>query len=84
MYNALIILGIRYCTLEGEIFGIIRRVPVIKFISNPIYGCVVCMSSVWGISYWYYAELSYQPIEYIISLAGLMYAISWIMDFLSR
>lgn len=73
---SLIITAIYACFWDGMIFGNIRawmdeRIPYM--LRKPIYDCIICMSSLWGTSY-YIIQFDFNLknyIEFILQVAGL-------------
>lgn len=82
--NALFILGVYNAFSPGQIFGWVRKlvlsgknVELAIEITKPIYGCFVCMPSVWGtIGYLCFAPYPwyYFPV-YVFALSGFMFLI---------
>lgn len=83
--NALVILGIYNAFSPGQAFGFIRKfilhnagnAEIAIEITKPIYGCFVCMPSLWGTA----AYLLYSPYPwyyfpiYVFALSGFMFLI---------
>lgn len=87
--NAFVILGIYNAFSPGNIFGFVRekilsmndstpeKLERAIWIMKPIFGCFVCMPSIWGtIGYLGFAETEWHlfPI-YVFALSGFMYLI---------
>jgi hypothetical protein len=73
-YNALVVIGVWESFGPGMLME-----PVGKRIESaigseacrPLFGCAVCMSSVWGLSYWYLGK-TLRPLWHVLALAGLV------------
>lgn len=81
--NALMIIGINQVTKKGMILGVVSRFK--GWITKPIYSCLICMSSFWGVLGFVFFNplelLSIMPLTkdlvfyffaYLFCLAGLM------------
>ena len=91
LFGLLVVWGVRSTMNEGMIFNrldkLITRLPV--YLSKPLGGCIVCMSSVYGTLFFISAYLAgwinYEPILffyicYIFALSGASYIILVISD----
>src|ERR1035437_2319234 len=75
--NSLIIVGLFYCFGKEQIFGKLGLWVTSKigpFWSRPLFSCPVCMSSLWGTTFFFLKEIG--PIQdwplYCLALAGLL------------
>lgn len=81
--TAMIITAVWIMLKPGMIFGWIRfyleKIPH-KFIRKPLFECIICMSSVWGIFAWFFfwnMPLSNDLILYLLMTVGIMTIISY-------
>ena len=63
--NSLIIVAIHACFWPGMIFNCIRKrlTKLPDVIKKPLYDCMICMSSIWGIVYFAFSQPANIPIE---------------------
>lgn len=80
---SLIITSIYASTWDGMIFGRIRAWidgKITEFYLKPIYGCVICMASVWGGGLYIYCKgININIIPHILLTAGINTLISGII-----
>lgn len=84
--NSLLCIGFRTANERDKVLYPIVKQPLNKllsvfpdsvkyFITNPLFGCLVCMSSVWGLGYLYanslYLDMNWKQIGlYLLALCG--------------
>lgn len=74
--NTLFCLGIHKVTRDGNIFCYIAdyiRSIIGAYWSKPLFDCLPCMASVWGIYGWLFLQPKIDIITYVIALSGLNY-----------
>lgn len=90
--NSLVCWGVRFAFMDGNILHPIRRLyeavlvrdtamgNFFDMISEPLWGCVMCMSSFWGIAFTLANGgdiANFRFLFYVFALCGL----NWLMSF---
>ena len=91
IYTAMKIVAIHAMCMEGHVLhriGIPRllwNAPVL--IKKPLFECMMCMSSVWGITFWYIAGnsiLNTELISFLLTLSGVMFILDILISFIIK
>jgi hypothetical protein len=67
---------------DGEIYWEWGYNPILKFLYNPLFGCVACMASIWGsIVYW---TIDSSPVYYPIVIISSIFVNALIKNIYDR
>lgn len=80
--NSFFIFGLNYALQPGAIAGFIATwydrhtitKPFFQWLRSPLFGCVVCMASIWGGTFYFLFSPTYSiqsVCVYIVALSGL-------------
>ena len=87
--NSLAICGADVSMWQGNIFGPVRiwlnqRVPV-KMIKKPLWDCVICMSSVWGFTFYYFTYgLHLWVVPHVLAVCALNCIFDSVVNYIRR
>lgn len=42
-----------------------------SWLEKPLYDCLPCMASVWGLLFWWFDGLNYNPIQVVLCVSGI-------------
>lgn len=89
LINALAIVGLYSVSREGFLLYslklIIEKTPMLKKLEKPLINCALCMSSIWGATYYIYSGNRYVDlVAHILAVAGSIYIISKVTSLLAQ